>query len=898
MAKQTSPKPSGKLPGKRQNRASGQQSPAQNSNYQAESIPRPLLKQFIDKFRPKNIYHYWFSRSGALAALKTIGFGAVLLFLLLVGLLTYYRSNMAAAQGLYGKNFYGSIQFYDRTGKVLLWDDRGAVNRIPISGSQMPALIRDATVAIEDKDFYHEGAVNFGSILRAALHDIFNPGSALQGGSTITEQLVKLNQGWIGNMSISRKIKEMAMAYNLGEKYSKPDILTAYLNSVPYGGTDYGIDTAANDYFRVSPDQLSLAQAAMLAAIPESPSYYSPRSPYFNAAALKGREDYILTLMQQQGYISKAQEASAKQTNVLAEVQPPENQYGGVIAPYFDLAAQEQLQQQFGPLLDKGGSLKVITTLNLNQQTEAQKLVADNLAGVEADGGDDEALVTENVPTGQVTSLVGGTDFNNPDYGQINYAVTPINPGSSYKLYDYTALLNDKNNVGAGSVLYDSKGPLPGYPCTNQAVPGGNCLYDYDYQYPGPLTLRYALAGSRNVPAVKAMLLTGEQQTINLSKAMGLTSGYNCYANAAETQTTKCYDSAAIGYGYLSLDQSVNGYATDARLGNYVPQTFILKIINASGNTVYRWQQPPPQQVVKPDAAYIVDNMLDDPGASYLPGSCDANNCTPMSDFGFKFQHTNGWDVAVKTGTTNQDNSGLMMAMTTQYSVGSWVGYHTADQPLTPHYGGLEGVTEPLTRGMIDYLTANQQPINWVRPSDIKKLPAYVVNNPPTGTQGKYYGWQYPSPSTDLYPSWYSGPVKRSTHVCNARAFSIDTFVSGSAAAAYTCNQTNNISNNTLLGAAPGINIDSVQCGSLSSCEVTVTVTTGSGAAPGNSPPGGQISILENGQVVTTANLPPGGGNYTATIAVNYVPGTTVFTAKLVSGSQTTESPPIILNPG
>ncbi|HET8709173.1 MAG TPA: transglycosylase domain-containing protein [Candidatus Saccharimonadales bacterium] len=806
------------------------------------------------------------------------------------------RKDLPAVQGLSNKNLSGSIQFYDSTGKVLLWNDYSAANHTPIPSKQIPASIRNATVAIEDKNFYNEGGVDYGSVMRAAFHDIFHRGKGLQGGSTITEQLVKLDEGWLGNVSLSRKVKEMALAHDIANKYSKDEILTAYLNTVPYGGPDYGIEAAAEDYFHEEPGKLSVAQAAMLAAIPVAPSYYSPRSPDFNAAALKARKNYVLSLMQQQGYITKAEENAAQQANTLAEVKPSANKDANVIAPYFDTVAAQQLQQLLGPSITQHGNIKVITTLKLNQQQEAEKLVADNLPTVQADGGDDEALVVENVPTGQVTALVGGTDYSNPTYGQINYATTPINPGSSYKLYDYTALINDHKNAGAGSVLYDSKEALPGYPCTNKDVPGGNCLYDYDYQYPGPLTLRYALAGSRNVPAVKAMLLAGEQKTISLSQSMGLTSGYTCYSDVAKTKSTPCYSSAAIGYGYLSLAQNVNGYATDARLGNYVPQSFIVKVTDSTGKTLYQWQQPEPQQVVKPDAAYIVDSILSDPKASYLPGSCGATDCTPISDFGWKFQRTNGWDVAVKTGTTEADNSGLMMAMTTQYSVGSWVGYHTATQSLTPHYGGLEGVTEPLTRGMIDYVTNGQKPVNWTPPNDIKTLPAYVINDPPTGAQGMYYGWKYPGPSTDLYPSWYDVPAVTAANACNASAFSIDTFQTTQADSS-VCGQPTrpHRSHQHRHAASPGgplaISIDNVSC-DVRSCDVTVTIT-------GDATSGSTITILEDGHAAARSQVPADtGGTYTATVSADYVSGASVFRARL-SGDNTPAalSSPIIISP-
>jgi len=858
--------------------------------------------RFAQHFQWSRIKSYWFSRRGLITFFKLCGVGLVAIIIFIGVVSVELKKDIPAIKTLYGKNLGGSIRYYDRTGKILLWTDYNAVDRTPVSGSQMSPYIRNATVAIEDKNFYHEGPIDVGGILRSAFHDVFDRGNQLEGASTITQQLVKLNEGWLGAITIWRKIKEVFLAYDMSKTYSKATILTGYLNIAPYGSVDYGIEAASEDYFHIPPSQLSLAQSAMLAAIPQSPEYYSPRSPDFSKTALLSRMDYILTLMNQQGYISKSQEIAAKKVNVLSEVQPALGLYSNIKAPYFVLLAKQQLLKQFGANTANEGGWKVITTLNWPQEQEAEKLVASNYQNVKGDGGNEEATVTENVPTGQVTALVGGVNFYNPSDGQVNYANIQINPGSTFKIYDYTTLIDEHNNVGAGSVLYDVQEPLPGYPCTNKALPlqGGNCLYDYDFQYPGPITIRYAFAGSRNVPAVKAWLINTGAKTIAMAQKMGLTSGYHCYANTARTIPEKCYGSAAIGEGgYLRLDQTVNGFATDARLGNYVPQTFILKVISDTGKTIYQWKQPPTDQVVRPDAAYIIDNILSDPAATYLPGSCSATNCTPeIPDFGFKFQHTNGWDVAIKTGTTHDDDTGLMMGMTTQYAVGSWVGYQTTTKPLIPHFGGLEGLTEPLTRGMITYLTANQKPDNWTPPPGIKTLPAYVVNHPPAQVLGYYYGWEYPSPSEDIYPSWYvppkneggeetidrvSGdlatactpPLARETiYNNNASIFSIDIFYN--AGAVDTSGKTDPI--HKCGDQPPTVNVVQDSCDDQTQkCTFTVSANKGTYALSGGSytaKPAGTISLLDNGKTIATVNIPTNqASSYSTTISASVANG-------------------------
>ena len=753
------------------------------------TLPKDRWKRILYRMHPKRVYHYWFSHEGAFMALKLIGVTMLACFFLIVGLFAYFRKDLPAIKDISGENLGGSISYYDSTGKVLLWQDYDGVKRIPVNSNQISPYMKEATVAIEDKDFYKEGAFDVRGIARAAAHDAFGGSGSLQGGSTITQQLVKLNEGWTDNRTITRKVKELILAVELEREYSKNDILTGYLNIAPYGGIEYGVQSAAEDYFHTTAANLTLAQAAMLAAIPQAPSYYSPygSSQYnsaitdqtFSAPALIGRQEYILDQMVTQGYITQAQANAAKAVNVLSEVQPLESKYQNIKAPYFVLAAKQELDQTYGATTVNRGGWKVITTLNLGLQQDAENDVSANAGNVADVGGDEEAMVAEDVQTGQVVAQVGGENFNDPVDGQINYADTNLSPGSSMKPFVYAALIQNNNNVGAGSVLYDSQQVLPGYACTNKAEPtatsnGGNCLWDDNFIYPGPETIRYALAGSRNVPAVKAsyeVLPTTESDLVSATpgaitssdvksvnkwismanEAIGVPKAYACYQTGANLETattaqqTQCYGSAAIGGGDIALDNEVNGDVTLARLGQEIPQTYILNITDAAGKTVYQWHQPTTgKQVYSPDTAYIVDSMLDDPRATYLQ---------PYQ----KFQNYDGWDIAVKTGTENQEYNGVMTAWNTQYAVIGFAGYHTLDKPLEE--GHFEDITEPITRTWLEQaLTAlHTKPVNWTAPKDIKTLPGYVQ------TVSTGYGAEVPGPTDDLYPSWYVGGGGSST---------------------------------------------------------------------------------------------------------------------------------------
>lgn len=703
-------------------------------------MPKSRFKRLVYRMHPKRLKEYWFSREGGLMALKLLGASFIIGFIILAGLFAYFRKDLPNLRDISGNNIGGSIRYYDRTGETLLFEDYDAVKRIPVQDDEISQYIKDATVAIEDQDFFEHGGFDVRGIMRAGVNNVLGLSGGQQGGSTITQQLVKLSQDWTRDQTYTRKIKELILAVELERTYSKQEILVGYLNTAPYGGIEYGVEAAARNYFEKPAKDLTLDEAAMLASIPKSPAYYSPYSDDFGTEAFIGRQHYILDLMAEQGFISSEERDAAKQVDTIAKVKPRKPKYDGILHPWFVLAAKDELEETRGQDAVQRSGWKVITTLDKNMQAEAEKQVADGLRQIQRQGGDVAAFVAEDVKTGQVVSLVGGTDFTNPDFGQNNYAQLRLPPGSSFKPYDYTSLLENTTNSGAGSVLYDTQGPLEGYPCTNKARPqnGGNCLHNYDFRYPGPITIRYALGGSRNVPAVKAMLTAGVDNTIQVAEKLGLKSGYKCYADQTLSTETQCYASSAIGDGaYLKLDEHVHGYSTLSRNGNNIPQTYILRIEDAGGKVVDEWEPSEGEQVVRPDSAYIISDILADPRASYF--SSKAN------DF-------NGHDYSLKTGTTNDAKDGWLMGYSTQYAAGVWVGYHTRQQAMS---GAMENMTRPIWKGWMDAIHANLQPEARPRPDSVKDAEAYVVRS------HVGFGSIEPSPSTDLFPSWYENKNKK-----------------------------------------------------------------------------------------------------------------------------------------
>ncbi len=842
-------------------------------------MPKSRVKRFFFRLHPKRLYRYWFSRDGAIMALKIFGIGTLAIFLLLIGVFAYFRKDLPNIRDVSGNNIGGSIQYYDRTGQTLLWEDYNAVKRIPVKDEDISDNVKKATVAVEDKDFYKHGGFDVRGIARAGVNDLFGKGGT-QGGSTITQQLVKLTQDWSKDRTITRKVKELILSVELEREYSKQEILTGYLNTAPYGSIDYGVEAAAQDYFHKSAKDLTLDEAAMLAAIPKSPNFYSPyNKSKFDKDGLIGRADYILDLMLDQGMITQKQHDDAKKVDFLAKIQPRKDRYDGIKAPWFVLTAKEALAKAKGSTLVKLGGWKVTTTLDLNAQNIAEQQVQKGLAQVRRQGGDTAAFVAEDVKTGQVVALVGGDNFNDPDHGQNNYAHDlELPPGSSFKPYDYSALIDTQKNVGAGSVLYDSVGPVPpGYPCTTGAKKGGNCVVDYDFRFPGPLTLRYALGGSRNVPAIKAMTMVGVDQTIDVAHKLMTNYGadgqpdptignYSCYSDEKNTVPTQCYSSSAIGDGaYLRLDEHVHGYATLSRDGLNIPQTYILKIQDAGGKTLDEWKPSKGVQAINAETAYIVDDMISDPNASYFPA-------------GNKPQRYKGWKFGVKTGTTNDSKDGLMMMMSTQYTAGVWVGYHNRQRVMS---GFMEVMTQPIVDGWMKAMHDNLKPEERVRPAGVQTLPAFVVRSH-VGN-----GSVEPSAATDLYPSWYRQPGKatgsnqnidvvsnklatectpqRAIKVVNnadSNTFSVDKFVKGGGGSTTESDDIHKCDD-----AKPTITLNNndFTCAS-SGCAISAIVTAGTHPLSSEQF-AGTVSFLIDGQIVNTQNISSAG-----TISFNYTP--------------------------
>jgi penicillin-binding protein 1A len=589
---------------------------------------------------PKHQWKYWTSKEGGIMALKIVGI-TILAFVILVGaLFIFFRKDLDAIRpGELSKRIQTTATTYlDRNGNVL-WVDTGESNyKLVVEDSGLSKYLKQATVAIEDKNFYNEGGISISGTLRAIINNF--TGGSTQGGSTLTQQLVKQvffsdQAQQRGLAGIPRKIKEIILAIEVERMYNKNQILDLYLNESPYGGRRNGAESASQTYFGKAAKDLTLPEAALLAAIPQDPSYFNP----YNVSghdALIDRQHTVLDNMVDQGYITKAQADTAKAYPVLDHITPEADQYANIKAPHFVQMVRSELTKELGSATVGKGGLTVKTTLDIRIQNSLESAMNDEFNSyIPAWAGfSNGAATVEDTKTGQIVALLGSRDFNYPGYGQDDAATAYLQPGSSIKPLVYSELFQKKPtgqvNYGSGSKLNDS----------NISSIYGAPLFDADRKFLGPISIRTALATSRNVPAVEAMYISGIKPTLDVIHKLGATS----YCTQGD-EVNVGLASAIGGCGLKQVDL-VNAYASLARMGVYKPQSSILEVKNSSGEVLKKWTDTAGVQVVDPQSAYIVANILNDDNAR---APLDGHHALGMDIPGVK--------TATKTGTSDKGGS-------------------------------------------------------------------------------------------------------------------------------------------------------------------------------------------------------------------------------------------------
>ncbi len=641
---------------------------------------------------------------------KKIGIGAGILVGLIILLAAWYAKDLPSPSKINSKVSAQSTQIFDRNGKIL-YEVHGNENRILVDWNQIPNNVKNATIAVEDKNFYHEPGFDVKRIVGAFIYDIIHSDKS-QGGSTITQQYVK-NALLSNEKSISRKIKEMMLSVMIEQMYSKDDILKMYLNEIPYGSNAYGIQVAAKTYFNKDAKDLDLAQSATLAALPNAPTYYSPYGQHKDE--LMKRKDMILDLMADQKYITQAQADAAKKEQLVFSNNP----YGSITAPHFVMYVKQKLIEKYGENTVNTGGLKVYTTLDLDKQKLAEEAVA-KYAGKNAKSynATNESLVAEDPKTGQVLAMVGSKDFFDTKIdGNVNVAISGRQPGSSFKPYVYATLFKSEN-WGAGSTIYDVKTDFG----------GGYIPANYEGNFMGPQSIRSALQGSRNIPAVKAIYMAGVNNSIATAKSMGITT---------LGDSSQYGLSLVLGAGNVTLLDHTSAYGVFADGGVKHDSTVFLKIEDASGKTLEQYKDSSGQRVLDPQVAYLMSNILsDDPARGYVFGRGG-------------YLTLNGRQVAAKTGTTDNFKDGWTMGYTPSLVTGVWAG----NSDGTPMKWGSDGyyVAAPIWHEFMSKALAGTRVEQFSRPSGIKTvtLDAITGKKPTSATK---------EARTDIFPSWYQVP--------------------------------------------------------------------------------------------------------------------------------------------
>ncbi len=580
-------------------------------------------------------------------------------------------------------NYPLSTHMYDRNGK-LLYEIYKEQNRTSVALSELPKYVFQATIAIEDKNFYsHNGVSLLGGILRAAKDTVMQKG--LQGGSTITQQLVK-SALLTPERTIERKLKEILLALWTEQLYTKNQILEMYLNQVPYGGSAYGIEEASKTYFGKKAKDLSVAEAAFLAGMPQAPSLYSP---YTNPELAKNRRDEVLKKMYELGYITKDQKESADKETIA--VLPLQN---NIKAPHFVFYVKSSLEQQYGLQRVEEGGLNVMTSLDLDIQQEAEKILREEVDKVASLNISNAAMLVTKPSTGEILAMVGSVDYYAQPSGAFNVTTGYRQPGSSIKPVTY-ALALEKGYTAA--TILDDVPTVFGIPGSAPYVP-----VNYDGQFHGRVPLRYALANSFNIPAVKLLNTLGVDEMVSFAKKLGITTW---------NDSSRFGLSLTLGGGEVFMTDMATVFGTFANQGQRVDITGIKRIYDARNQVLFD-NKPVSKRVVSEETSYILSDILSDNFARRL----EFGNRSALEIPGYK--------VAVKTGTTDMKKDNWTIGYTPDFVVSVWVGNNDNTPMNQTLASGITGAA-PIWNRMMTFLLTKYGAHWYDKPENIVEKQCY-----------------------------------------------------------------------------------------------------------------------------------------------------------------------------
>lgn len=625
------------------------------------------------------------SRTKLMAKLAPWFFACLIIGTILTALVfAFYARELPSPDKVVRREGFAT-QILDRNGK-LLYDVFENQRRNPVDLSQVPTYLRQATISIEDKDFYKHSGFDPKSWLRIPYYFITQ--HQLSGGSTLTQQLVK-NVLLTSEKTITRKIKEFILALEIERKYSKDQILQMYLNEAPYGGTAWGVQAAAQVYFDKDVSELNLAESALLAGLTQRPSYYSPYNSIGDKVYI-GRTKAVLRRMREDGYISKDLETEAgNQVDNMQFTSEGTN----FKAPHFVMYVKQLLIDKYGENMVEQGGLKVTTSLDLDLQDAAQQIVAEEIAKTEGVHITNGAAMVLNTKTGEILAMVGSKDYNAPNYdGKVNVTLSKRQPGSAIKPVTYVTAF--KKGYTASTLLMDVKTSFPGGD-KPEYVP-----VNYDGKDHGPIQVRYTLGNSFNIPAVKMLAMVGLKDMLQTAWDMGFTT-----LEPTADNMSKFGLSVTLGGGEVRLIDMVSAYSAFANGGNKIEPVAILKVTDNNNNVLYEYKQTEGKQVITSQQAYLISNILSDNSARTV--TFGDHSSIYISDR----------PVAVKTGTTNNRRDNWTVGWTPSIIAGVWVG-NNDNSEMKQLVSGISGAA-PIWRRILLAALVNKPKEEFIVPENI-----------------------------------------------------------------------------------------------------------------------------------------------------------------------------------
>ncbi len=650
-------------------------------------------------------------------------FGLLFVVLLIGVLFAWYSKDLPTPSKIASRKPAESTKFYDRTGQILLYET-GNEKRTIVKSDQISTFAKDATISLEDANFYKHHGIEPMAIISAVWGKLTGKSKVLRGGSTITQQYVK-NALLSQDRSTSRKIKEAILSIELEFMFSKDEILTMYLNEIAYGNATAGIEAASQMYYGKTSKDLTLAQAATLVSIPQSPSYYQPYGTHTDS--LIGRRNYVLDRMVKNGKITEEEAVAAKKedtTTIGTVIKPRKNAF---LAPHFAMYVQEKIADQYGEEKIQKEGLRIITTLDYDKQKMAEESINDNVKKMAQYNATNAALVSVDPKTGQILAMVGSRDyFDTSIDGNVNVADSLRQPGSSFKPFAYATAFKQPE-YSPSKIIFDLQTDFG----------GGYIPNNYNMRFNGPVTIRQALSNSLNIPAVKIMSLAGIDNVLQTASDMGITT-----LNDRERYGL----SLVLGAGEVKPVEMAGAFSVFANSGTKFDLTSVLKITDNANKTLYEYkpEEHLGKTVLDPQIAYEISSILSDNNARSLVFGTRSALFFPDRN------------VAAKSGTTSDFKDAWTVGFTPSIATAVWVGNSNAAKMKSGADGSI--VAAPIFHSFMNKALAGTENESFSRPDGMQDLTVERYSNKLPTDQSK-------ETTTDIFAAWQVPTEKDSINV-------------------------------------------------------------------------------------------------------------------------------------